>query len=71
MWTAILNISGWASFYLLILFYVRWIIREHAFFAGADPENWKGPWEAAQSSPDRRSHLPVMGSPLSSAVIHG
>ena len=71
MWTAILNISGWALFYLLILFYVRWIIREHAFFAGEDPENWKGPSGAAQSSPDRRSHLPVMGSPFFPSIIRG
>jgi hypothetical protein len=42
MWDAILNAGGWAFFYLLILFYVRWRILEQACFSHEDPENWEG-----------------------------
>ncbi len=41
MWSAGVEIAGWAVLYLLLLFFVRWIAIERTFFAGQDPERWK------------------------------
>jgi hypothetical protein len=47
MWSAILDVAGWAMFYFLLIYFVRWIAIERAFFAGQDP----GRWEQKPSAP--------------------
>lgn len=41
MWNTILTASGWVLFYCVILYWVRWIPSERAYFAGQDPEAWR------------------------------
>ena len=68
MWNAILNVGGWALFYLLILFYVRWSILEQACFSHEDPENWEGLWGLNESPSEHRYHMPAVGFPAWSSV---
>ncbi len=51
MWSAVLSIGGWAVFYVLLLFFVRWVGLEREFFFCQDPENWR---------PDVPSEVPPM-----------
>jgi hypothetical protein len=50
MWNSILEVAGWGLFYLLLIFFVRWIGIEREFFAGQDPERWE-PRPPSESSP--------------------
>jgi hypothetical protein len=68
MWNAILNVGGWAFFYLLVIFYVRWSLLEQAYFSHEDPENWEGLWGPNVSPSDHRYHTPAMGLPAISSV---
>ena len=71
MWSALLQVSGWALFFLAILLYVRWVCLERVYFAGQDPEAWDpasdaedGPWSAPDAPPSLRvPHLPSLGRP--------
>jgi hypothetical protein len=57
MWNGILNVGGWAIFYLLLLLYVCWSILEQSFFSRRDPENWRrsqGPDGSSVTTGQRR-----------------
>ncbi len=41
MGTTLLTFGGWALLCALLLFFVRWVGIERAFFSGQDPENWR------------------------------
>jgi hypothetical protein len=60
MWNAMLNVGGWAFFYLMIALYVRGSILEQAVFSSEYPENWEGAPPSPGTPPaDRRYHLPI------------
>jgi hypothetical protein len=50
MWNSILDVAGWGLFYLVLIFFVRWIGIEREFFASQDPERWE-PEPPSESSP--------------------
>ena len=71
MWSAILSFGGWVVFWVLLLFFVRWVGLEKAFFEGQDPENWRPdfPRETSPMTPEqpkpmgRLSRLASLGRP--------
>ncbi|HSB72089.1 MAG TPA: hypothetical protein VLT62_22395 [Candidatus Methylomirabilis sp.] len=69
MWNAILNWGGWALFFLVLLFYVRWIALERAFFSGRDPEARGDGLELERFMADHR-HL-VDAVPRAEAEVTG
>jgi hypothetical protein len=63
MWSAIVTFGGWMLFYLVLLFYVRWIVLERAFFAGEDPEHWGSRSGSAQSPAGPQRPMQTRRSP--------
>ncbi len=57
MGSTILEGAGWALFYCLLLFFVRWIAIERTCFAGQDPEQWE-PEPLSQTPPADQPDLP-------------
>ena len=68
MWSAILDVAGWALFYLLLIFLVRWTGIERTFFADQDPEGWE-PEPLSEAAPaDPRDPKPAVRFPSISSL---
>ncbi len=68
MWSAILNVGGWAFFYLFIIFYVRWVCLEHMYFADTDPEGRVFHSPSGESPPAQRAPEPTVAFPFLSSL---
>ena len=68
MWSAILTVGGWAFFYLLIIFYVRWVCLERMYFADTDPEAWVLHSPSDERPPDREVPEPTVTFPFRSSL---
>lgn len=62
MWNGLLALGGWTLFYLVILFWVRWVALERMYFAGQDPEAWRPDLQPN----DRPTERPGAASPAGS-----
>lgn len=68
MWSAILDVAGWSLFYFLLIFLVRWIAIERAFFAGQDPERWEPEPKSEATPADLRDPRPAVRFPFISSL---
>ena len=67
MWSAIVDVAGWALFYFVLILFVRWTAIERAFFAGQNPEGWEPERAAAPVPPDLRDPTPAAQLPFTSS----
>ncbi len=63
MVSMLVEMGGWCLFFVVLLFYMRWVLHEREFFTGPDPENWRPGHEMHEASSG--SPAPVAGLPAS------
>jgi hypothetical protein len=68
MWNSILDVAGWGLFYVLLIFFVRWIGIEREFFASQDPEGWEPKPPSEESPAGVQAPKPVVRLPFISSL---
>ncbi len=64
MVSMVLELGGWCLFFIVLLAYVRWVLLEREFFAGADPEAWHPVHETRETSSASEPSLLGLRLPL-------